>query len=173
MPRSVGVAITARAKRCTSEKVSDPLSLGLEREARASRCLRFLASLLPLRKGPWIDANPRGGLVITARPTKEPLSFHHLTPPDFRLKPLAVIFLKAEREPHGAPPTPRPPRTTRRQSRRCRQVHRPPHPARQGPLRPKCQQTRLHRFHLRRRPPRRSPGGITKRTHYRGRTRTK
>src|ERR1017187_4816024 len=108
MPRSVGVAITARAKRCQT-----PYLLALNCEARASRCLRFLASLLPLRKGPWIDANLRGGLVITARPTKEPLSFHHLTPPDFRLKPLAVIFLKAEEEPHGAPPTPRLPRTTR------------------------------------------------------------
>src|ERR1017187_9812202 len=115
MPRSVGVAITARAKRCQT-----PYLLALNarhapvvasgflppcshsgrearnRRQRLARASRFLASLLPLRKGPWIDANPRGGLVITARPTKEPLSFHHLTPPDFRLKPPAVIFLKAE-----------------------------------------------------------------------------
>ena len=51
------------------------------------------------------------------------------------------------------------PQTARRQSRQRLSHHRTPLPGKQGPLRPKLPQTRIHRYHLRRRPPRRDRRG--------------
>src|ERR1035441_7711367 len=66
------------------------------RQVRASHRIRLLAPLLPLRKGPWIDAPPGVGPFTG--------TFHQTTPffpvtcpnPHFRLKPLPVLTLKAE-----------------------------------------------------------------------------
>ena len=51
------------------------------------------------------------------------------------------------------------PQTARRQSRQRLSHHRTPLPGKQGPLRPKLPQTRIHRLYLRRRPPRRHRRG--------------
>src|ERR1035441_1336570 len=66
------------------------------RQVRASHRIRLLAPLLPLRKGPWIDAPPRRWSDHRYFSPNNPFLSHHLPPPHFRLKPLPVLTLKAE-----------------------------------------------------------------------------
>src|SRR5437899_227125 len=86
-----------------------------------------------------------------------PFPSSHLTPPKGKIRRSPCYLSKQELNivPH---PQTRLRKTARRQLRQRRPFHRPHHPRGQSPLRSELPPARLHRLHLRRRPPRRTPG---------------